>query len=303
MSSARGGRAAFVPVTVVVASFRPLALVESAIAALQVAVDRAPGRASVVLARAGNAEDARRLARGRPWLTVLRCARGATVPELRGAGMREAGGGWTAVTEDHCLVDPDWIHAFGAATGSYDIVGGVMGNARPGIVNWAAYFAEYGFFGPGAIAAGGTPLVTGANVLYAPSVVRDVSEWASSGLWEDVIHARLQAGGARVGFTAEARVQQNGTYSFWAFCRDRFEHGRDYARVRVREQAVDRIPRLLSTPLLPAVLLARVWHASSGQAPGRFITASPITLAFLAAWSAGEAAGYLSGPAIDGGAV
>lgn len=282
-------------ISVVVASFRPRHLVEAAIRALGELVEHDDREVSVFLARAGDAEDVTDLAAGRPWLTVVPCADGATIPELRGAGMKAAGSGWIAVTEDHCLVDRDWLSCLARQAEAYDLVGGAMGNARPGLINWAAYFAEYGFFGPGANEGSDTPLMTGANMLYGPRVLDDVAEWAYSGLWEDVIHGRLLGRGARAAFEPDARVRQNGTYSLAAFCLDRYEHGRDYARVRVREQNVGRVGRFLSTPLLPAVLLARVGRSSAEVSPGRFLAASPVTLAFLSAWALGEAVGYLSG--------
>jgi hypothetical protein len=120
---------------------------------------------------------------------------------------------------------------------------------------------------------------------------------AREGLWEDVVHQRLVAEGADLVFRPKARVCQNTTYRFGPFCRDRYEHGRDYARVRLRESGAGRAGRLLTTPFLPPVLLARVAKAASGENPLMFLLAAPVTLSFLAAWAIGEAVGYASGPA------
>lgn len=284
--------------SVVVASFRPVALVEACIGAMKEAVAEASRRrVHVYLARRGDAADVRHLQPDRPWLTVVPCSGAATVPELRGAGMKAAGNGSIAVTEDHCLVDASWLEVMARrADDEADVVGGGVGNARAGLVNWGAYFAEYGFFSSHRPEQRGLPLVTGANVMYGPEVSSKVGAWARQGLWEDVIHQRLQASGARFVFDRAARVRQNAAYSFAGFCGDRFEHGRDYARVRLREQSVGRLSRALTTPLLPIVLLARVRRAARGESPSMFRRAIPFTLSFLAAWSAGEAAGYLLGP-------
>jgi hypothetical protein len=284
--------------SVVVASFRSVDLVDACVEALDRAVaEISPRPARVFLARRGDADDVRHLERGRSWLTVVACPGATTIPELRGAGMGAAGGGWIAVTEDHCLVEPDWLSVLEGRTGEdVDVVGGGVGNARAGLVNWGAYFSEYGFFSSFRPEQPGPLLVTGANVLYAPEVSATVGEWAREGLWEDVIHGRLHSSGAHLSFEPAARVRQNARYSFVAFCGDRFEHGRDYARVRLREQEVGRLSRALTTPLLPVVLLARVRRSARGESPTMFRASTPFIFAFLAAWAAGEAAGYLLGP-------
>ena len=288
--------------TVVVASFRSQQLVEECVDALDVANTTQLPPVPVLLARGGDGKDVRHLTRGRPWLRVIPTGSSDSIPELRGTGMLAAESGWVAVTEDHCLVDPDWLTVLlGETRRKVDVVGGGMGNARPGPVNWGAYFAEYGFFSSARPQQDGFVLITGANVMYGPSVVGEVAAWAKDGLWEDVVHQRLFEDGSRLTFAPSARVRQNGTYGFVAFCQDRYEHGRDYARVRLREQGVSRAVRLLTLPLLPFVLFGRVRRAARGEDPRMFRLAALHTFAFLTAWAVGEGAGYLIGsiPAAD----
>jgi hypothetical protein len=140
--------------------------------------------------------------------------------------------------------------------------------------------------------------LTGANVAYSREVVGEVAEWMTAGAWENVVHDRLAArrGGRGLLFVAEARVYHRHSYRFAAFCRDRFEHGRAYARDRMAERGSGRWARLALTPLLPLVLFKRVAGASAGESPGAFLLAAPVTLAFLAAWAVGEGVGYLVPP-------
>jgi hypothetical protein len=127
-------------------------------------------------------------------------------------------------------------------------------------------------------------------------VLEDVTAWMLEGAWENVCHDRLHAQGGALVFTPDARVLQNHTYRFRAFCRDRYQHGRDYARTRLAEGDRSQRWRLLaSTPLLTPVLATRVARAASGVAPGAFVRALPVTVAFLAAWTIGEAVGYATG--------
>ena len=132
--------------------------------------------------------------------------------------------------------------------------------------------------------------------MYAPDVTEPVARWAAAGAWEDVIHKRLAAEKARFLFLPGARVRQNATYELGSFCRDRFQHGHDYARVRLAENpGMSRAMRLATAPILPLVLTARVGRAAAGESPAAFVSALPFTIAFLSAWSLGEIVGYWKG--------
>jgi GT2 family glycosyltransferase len=224
----------------------------------------------------------------------------ANVPRLRGIGLAQARGEWVALTEDHCVADPGWLDALLMASGSdVQVLGGSMGNAkRDRATDCGAFFSEYGFFGANGSepSAGGPPLVTGANVAYHRSVVAKVAAWARDGSWENVIHERLHAAGHRFRLVPAARVRQNLSYRLGQFCRDRFEHGRDYAATRARGLPLWRRAALMAaTPLLPALLAARVARLVDPEERRQFQRALPMTLTFLAAWSIGEAVGYARG--------
>jgi hypothetical protein len=285
------------PLSVVVASFREPELLEACLESLSRARERIPEPVPVFVARAGSGEEVRHLFVDRSWATLVPVDVGADVPRLRGEGMTAAGDGWVAVTEDHCVVDADWLEVVAGNTGGpFEVVGGGMGNARAGALNWGAYFSEYGFFSSGRPRGEGLSLVTGANALYGSEVSGRVTAWASEGAWEDVIHRRLAAQGVRFLFAPDARVRQNAKYDLASFCRDRFEHGHDYACVRLSENpGTSRAMRLATVPLLPFVLTWRVGRAAARESPGAFLTALPFTFVFLGAWSVGEAVGYWKG--------
>jgi hypothetical protein len=186
-----------------------------------------------------------------------------------------------------------------AGSPDVQVLGGSMGNAkRDRPTDCGAFFSEYGFFGAhrSHTAAGAPPLVTGANVAYHRSVVAEVAAWARNGSWENVIHDRLHATGHRFRLVPAARIRQNQSYRLAAFCRDRFEHGRDYAATRARGLPLWRRAALAAgTPLLPALLTARIARIADPEERQEFRRALPATLTFLAAWSIGEAAGYIGG--------
>jgi len=125
-------------------------------------------------------------------------------------------------------------------------------------------------------------------------VLKDVATWASEGAWEDVVHGRLAAQGVLFRVVLDAIVLQQLQYSLGGFCRDRFEHGRNYAVVRGAGAGLSR--RLLlaaTTPLLPFVLGLRIWRSAGRCMKSDFFRALPFTLVFLGAWAMGEAVGYL----------
>lgn len=292
-----------VQVSVVIASFREKRVLD---ACLQSLLPQCAGAGiELIVARADHPAELARLQRDYPGLRFVSLPVGTGIPQLRGAGLAVASGKIAALTEDHCVADVNWVATMASYAGRpVDIVGGGMDNAQTRrALDWGAFFAEYGFFS--AVSArppqppGTTLLLTGANVAYSRRVLADVVTWTVAGAWENVVHDRLRQNGAVMVFEPAARVGQNLRYSFAAFCADRYRHGHDYARVRLAESAgTNRWLRIAATLALPPVLTWRVARTAVGSATRAvaFARALPFTMAFLAAWAAGEAVGYLRGP-------
>ncbi len=290
-------------VSVVIASPREPAL---ALACLRSVLPQARALgAPVVLARTGDAGAVvASLGEGGAPVAVtivpVDAAPGASLPQVRGAGLAAVRTPYAALVEDHCVAAPGWLDALvaSAAGTSTDVVGGRMGNAeRSRAVDWAAYFAEYGFF-MGTTTGDAAPLATGANVLYGPRALPLAARWASDGLWEDVIHARLAASGCDLTVTPAAVMLQNQRYAVGPFCLDRYRHGFAFARVRLREHdGSGRWLRALTAPLLPVLLAWRLRANVMPDERAEFRRALPLTLLFLSAWSAGEMMGYVRGRA------
>jgi hypothetical protein len=254
--------------------------------------------AQVIVARPGSVAELADLAREWPGVEFVPAPTGADIPVLRGIGLRASRGDLVALTEDHCLPAPDWLEVLQRECGPSTVaLGGGMGNAQTKrAVDWAAYYSDYGFY-DASRPPGNDSLLTAANVVYRRVVVDDVASGALLGEWENVVHDRLAARGLELRFAADALVRQNRTHGFAEFIRDRFEHGRDYARYRLVQQPDrNRWLSVMACAPLPLLLTWRVGRAAGRGAPGAFLRALPWTFMFLAAWSLGEAAGYLSGP-------
>ncbi len=282
--------------TVVLASLRARPIVEAALASLVPQCHRAGVR--LVVARRATESDESWIAQAAPGSLVVPCHADDDVPRIRGRGLAAAAASdWVALTEDNCIADPIWLERLADHfDGGAAVIAGTMGNAETArAIDIGAYFAEYGFFGPGHRDRS-TVLATGANVAYHPDLVPRLAEWALAGEWEDVIHSRLVAEGTRFALAPDAVVRQQLRYTVAGFARDRFQHGYDFATVRVRGfSPIRRIAWAAGAALLPGILAARIWRSTGRQQPGAFLRALPFTLGFLTAWAGGEATGYLRG--------
>ena len=289
-------------VSVAVASFRDRPILDACLASLLPQCVR--NGAELIVARADSPDGVAALKRAYPDVNFIHVPVGTGIPQLRGSALAATTGAIAALTEDHCVAAPNWVATMAAHAGTkVDVVGGGMDNARYGrALEWGAFFAEYGFFSAVSSRpqpAGTTPLLTGANVAYARRVLPDVVAWTLDGAWENVVHDRLRVAGATMLFDPAARVGQNLMYSLAAFCADRYQHGHDYARVRLAlAPHENRWVRIAASLALPPVLTLRVARTATGSAARAvaFVRALPFTFTFLAAWSVGEAVGYLRGP-------
>ncbi len=288
-------------VTIAVASFRKQSLLRACLDSIVSEASGVPG-ASVVVARPQSLGDLDELRESYPTVQFVAAPDKADVPHLRGLALNEISVGTAVLTEDHCLVAAGWLlPMLERLSAGADVVGGPMENAQTErSVDWGAYFSEYGFFGPRASSFGEVPSPTGANVAYAQRLVPHIAKWYRAGLWENVVHDALRSAGGRFVFADRATVRQNGRYGFRSFCRDRFAHGRNYARKRVGEAGlVRRLFRAASTPILPLVLLRRAWRTAGAHDPNAFLRSLPLTGTFFAAWCLGEFVGYLEGGAAE----
>lgn len=298
-SARRGPRRGSVPsISVVVASNRDKALLHACLGSLLGQCQHVG--AELLVARAGSAADVAALGKTYPAVRFVTAPADASIPQLRALGMAQASGDVVALTEDHCIAQANWLEALTqSAHNDADVVGGGMDNARRSrTVDWAAYFAEYGFYSPDRPERPeSAPLLTGANIAYKRHVIADVIGWANAGERENVAHSRLVARGSMLRFARTAAIFENQSHSVLAFCVDRYHHGRDYARKRLSEEpGTHRWLMLAGSPLLPGLLTWRVARAAGRTRLGAFLRALPATFFFLTAWSAGEAVGYLRGP-------
>lgn len=236
-----------------------------------------------------------------PEVRLIAFSEPKSVPALRAAGILAAEGEIVAITEDHCIPEPDWYRAMVESHRRHPqpAVGGAVDNAATErLVDWAVYFCEYSsFMSP--LPAGPAPDLPGPNVSYKRGALEAMDDLIRDGYWETFLHWRLQELGHELVLDPEVRVLHKKHFRFGDFFRERFHYGRAFAGNRNRfVSAPRRWLYFALAPLLPPLLLLRigrrVWRRRRPLGP--FVRALPMIGAFMVAWAAGEWVGYALGP-------
>ena len=223
----------------------------------------------------------------------------ATVPELRAAGIRRAGGDVVALLEDHCVVGREWCSTIKTAhLLPYPAIGGSVENlGGSGRLDWAVYFYDYGKY----MAAGGARVVdslTGLNASYKRRALEGVAERFKDGFFETLIHDELRRRGYALYFLPSAVVYHNKSYEMGRALRQCYHFGRLFGGMRVSHAGpARRLAFLLGAPLLPFLLPARAALRTirSKRHVRELVLSFPHLALLMAAWACGEFCGYAFG--------
>ncbi|MGH2683998.1 MAG: glycosyltransferase [Actinomycetota bacterium] len=236
-----------------------------------------------------------------PDVTVLAFDEPKSVPWLRGAGIRAAGGRLVAVTEDHCVPRRDWLERMVEAhrrTGWAAVGGGVENDADTRTVDWAVFFCEYHqHMSP--VPEGEATFIPGMNVAYDMDALHPMRDLFAEGLWENFLHDRLREAGHHIGMDPRIVVGHKKRFTVRMFMSERFHYSRSFAGMRVAGAPLrTRLMWAAATPALPALLLSRLVREvrRRGTHVGWFVRSLPLIVLFTVAWSVGELYGYLTGP-------
>lgn len=236
-----------------------------------------------------------------PGVRLIAFGEPKSVPELRSAGILASRGRLIAITEDHCIPEPDWYQAIVRAHADHanPAIGGAVDNAATDrIVDWAVYFCEYSnFISP--VPEGVVHDLPGPNVSYKRTALDEMADLIKEGYWETFLHYRLEERGYQLWSDPQVRVLHKKHFGFRAFFAERFHYGRAFAGHRNEFSSLaKRLVYLALSPLLPPALIVRISRRvlSRKRHLGRFITALPVILLFMLAWAAGEWFGYAFGP-------
>lgn len=218
----------------------------------------------------------------------------------RSAALAVARGDLVAILEDRGVPRPDWARTVVRLHREpWAVIGGAIEPAPCGLVEWALHVCDFSRYAL-PFASRSVDWVSDVNVTYKRHALERTRHLWQDRFHEPVVHWALQREGAALRLDPALVVDHYRTSRrFAVLVRERFDWGRLFGAIRAGAGGpLQRAGRVVATPLVPVVVLAR--HARVRIRRGetwRFVAALPVLLVLLAAWAAGEAWGLCTGRA------
>lgn len=217
----------------------------------------------------------------------------------RAEGVRAATAPIVFLGETHSFPNPDFVRAvIDAASGTWDVLVPALENANPeNSISWANFLMDYGTWHTGLASGpiGGGPTW---NVAYRRSVLMemdaDLGRMLSHG---DDLAVAFRAAGRRTVFTPSAVISHaNVSRARWWF-EQRYLAGLLVGDSRRRRWSAEkRLLYVAASPLIPAVIIARLRPAiAGGSRKGMRLMTIPAVLAGVVFRTIGEVVAYLRG--------
>jgi hypothetical protein len=184
---------------------------------------------------------------------------GASVYQLRSMAMAKARGQIIALTEDHCLVAPDWCRAILASHREHPdaaVIGGAVENgANTHWIDWASFFYANGA-SMRPLGIGECRQITQLNLSYKRRVVP--TTFPAEGRMEWIFNDELRKKGEKLVADERIVVDHVQALGFQGTCRLHYQGSRAVAGFRLPHMtALERCVRLCACCVMPFVLFAR----------------------------------------------
>lgn len=231
---------------------------------------------------------------------TLRFPRGTPLPALWGAGIRQSRGAIIAVTDACSVPDRRWVLSTQAAHESSDLIVGGAVDPMPqrSLVDWAAYFCEYGqFMLP--LTGGDVSELPGNNIAFKRAALDKGTQFVEQRFWKTYWCRALQQEGVQLRSVPSMVVYDRKSYRLLPFLVRRYHHGRCFAGMRITQvPPVIRVLYALGTPLLPVLFMRRIAGPimQKRRYLPQFMCSLPVSILAVVSWSWGEFCGYLAGP-------
>lgn len=222
-----------------------------------------------------------------------------TLPVLWAAGIARSSGEIVVVTDSSCVVAENWVSEILTAhqSDSPVIGGAVEMSESKNLVDWAAYFCEYGqFMQP--LEAGAVEVLPGNNISFKGDVLENHKQFVENEFWKTYLCQQLQAEGIELISEPSMLIYYNKSFNFLPFLVRRFHHGRCFAGMRIERETVLKCALYaVGTIFLPFVFFIRTLTPVLQKRRFRreFILSLPISVLAILFWSIGETCGYLAG--------
>lgn len=226
---------------------------------------------------------------------------GSSVFRLRALGLSCSHGAVVAVTEDHCLVAPDWCQRLLELHELYPeaaAIGGAVENGAAGsLLDWMNFLIANGpYMLP--IARGETRSLTGqANVSFKRAILP--SEAEEAGHVQMLFNRALRDRGLKLIMDDRLVVWHVQSLGLAGTCAMHFHNGRTIAGYRRWQlSARGRVLRLASCLVLPGFLIACtvLTVIRKRRQRVRLALGLPLLAMLVSCHAVGEAVGYLTGP-------
>jgi len=221
---------------------------------------------------------------------------GTLIPMRWGEGIAAAQGPVVACLSTEFSVAESW-----ARTLLPRIAGGTVGAASaidlaPGAsaTTAAMYLLRFAHFLPWPdTAPKETSNIPGDGAMYLRSCILEHSDLLAEGFWEIEFHKRWLRAGKRLSLDRSPQLTFVGPATLENAAMLRYRHGVTYGSTMVLRHSHSRMRHILSAPILPLVLIARIAAEvrATGQGLATFLRALPPLLVLTSAWSLGEAIG------------
>jgi hypothetical protein len=238
-----------------------------------------------------------------PWMRWLQSSPSMLVPNLWSIGMDSSRGRIVAITTARFVPARDWLknicesHRRLASAGIGGTIDPPCGHSAK---DWAIYFLRYSAY-LNYTREQIVPEIAGDNASYKRDSLVAHRDTIAEGFWEPDFHRLLRAEGKTLSFVPTIRVRQGASSGIGCFCIQRFQHGRHFGHMRLRgSSAPMRIVRVVTSPLIPAVLLTRIFArvVASRRYFDRLLFSFPLLFVFVVAWTLGEVFGYCTSGSI-----
>lgn len=283
---------------VVVASFRPGQLIDRCLAALlaQQEVDDV----EVIVVDSSGDRTAERLRHDFPGVKVIALQQQTHQSIARNIGIAQTRAPFIAITDQDCLVPPDWLARLLARhrQGEYAAVGGAIGNGTPdSLIGTATYLIEFNEFMPGGKLRS-VPMIPHCNVCFRREVFATVGPFVATppGAEDLVFNFLLCQQGFHLLYDPAIVVTHLNRTTLSAFLRHQrllgFGSAIGRRMVAIKGQTFVRHPRLAyGLPLVRLVRTAARLFAGNKAAFWRYLLLLPILLPGYIVWTAGFLAG------------
>ena len=218
----------------------------------------------------------------------------------RAAALAAATGDIVAILEDRGVPRTDWARTVTRLHAEpWAVIGGAIEPAPSGVREWALYACDFSRYAL-PFAPGPADWVSDVNVSYKRRALEHTRALWKDRFHEPLVHWELVRQGEVLHLTPELVVDHHRTPKpLFTSLAERWHWGRLFGYIRAGEIGMGK--RLLlgiTFPAVPIVVYCRHARVHLRRGDGmRLLAATPLLLAFLVAWAAGEAIGTLTGTA------